>query len=237
VRAFGGDDPIVTAGKVSSEPPPPLDGAMGSSLVVRSLGAALSKGVAKELGDRFASCVDLGEAVARAIDRPSDGGSSTSLDALLEAASAPNLDGNGPASDLIEVERAPLSSRVVLERAVRRTSDRPMLTPYGETPSRPSIVIRKQTHRWQNVIAAAALIVIIALVVMGKKQHDGSSRDAADAGASATAHATVIVTPVAAPAIRRTNGKAHQAAPATSSADAASAVSPAPEPSALPRDE
>ena len=165
MRAFGGDDPIATAGKVSSEPPPPLDPAIGSGPVVRSLNAALAKGVAKELGDRFASCVDLGEAVARAIERPAG---DLSIDALLGAASAPHLDDNGPASERIELERTPLSSRIALERAARR-SDRPLLTPYGETPARPSIIIRKQTHRLQNVAAAAALIVIVLLIVLGKR--------------------------------------------------------------------
>jgi serine/threonine protein kinase len=196
VRAFGGDDPIVTAGKVSSEPPPPLDAAMGTAPVVRSLNAALGKGVAKEVGDRFASCVDLGEAVARAIERPAEG--TSSIEALLGAASAPHLDDNGAASDRIELERTPLSSRIALERAVgvRRTSDRPMLTPYGETPARPSIIIRKQTHRLQNVIAAAALIVIVALVFMGKKkqQEEGVSlQDAAKALPSASPRTTVIM--------------------------------------------
>ena len=179
IRAFGGDDAIVTAGKVSSEPPPPLEPALGSAPVVRSLGAALSKGVAKEVEGRFASCVDLGEAVARAIERPAD--------ADGDASTTP--------SDRIEVglERTPLSSRVALEKA-RRSSDRPgpMLTPYGasrtETP-RPSIIIRKQTHRWQNLIAASALLVILILVVLGKKQQqrDVEARDAASASAVVTA--------------------------------------------------
>ncbi len=182
-RAFGGDDPIVTAGKVSSEPPPPLDASLGSALVVRQLNAALSKGVAKEVVDRFASCIDLGETVARAIERPNDTGG-PSIDALLAAASAANLDSSGPASDRIEIERTPLSSRAGLERAVRRTSDRPMLTPYGD---RPSIVIRKQTHQLQNVVAAIALVVIIVLIVMGKKQRDRASlQDAASASPTAS---------------------------------------------------
>jgi serine/threonine protein kinase len=180
IRAFGGEDAIVTAGKVSSDPPPPLDVGLGSPPVVRSLSAALSKGVAKEVDGRFASCVDLGEAVARAIERPADADG--------------GLDTSGATSDRIEVdlERTPLSSRIAVERA-RRSSDRPspMLTPYGatrsETPARPSIVIRKQTHRWQNLIAAAALIVIIVLVVLGRKQQqrDVDAKNAATASASA----------------------------------------------------
>jgi serine/threonine-protein kinase len=214
VRAFGGEDPIATAGKVSSEPPPPLESAIGTPAVVRSLNAALAKGVAKDVNDRFASCVDLGEAVARAIERPTGEGVG-SLDALLAASGASHLDDNGGASDRIEIERTPLSSRAV---AVRRTSDRPMLTPYGgETPARPSIIIRKQTHRLQNVIAAAALVVIVALVVMGKKQqqNEGASlQDAAKglpsgAGAGAArATSTVVATPVGLSS-KRAGAKAH----------------------------
>ena len=194
MRAFGGDDPIVTAGKVSSEQPPPLEATIGTAPVVRSLNAALSKGVAKDLGDRFASCVDLGEAVARAIERPADG---LALDSLLGASSSPNLDGNGPPSarsERIELERTPLSSRIALERSARR-SDRPLLTPYGETPARPSIIIRKQTHRLQNVAAAAALIVIVLLIVLGKRsQSEGVSlQDAARSLPSAAPRTTVVV--------------------------------------------
>jgi serine/threonine protein kinase len=204
MRAFGGEDPIVTAGKVSSEPPPPLDATIGTPPVVRSLNAALSKGVAKDLGDRFASCVDLGEAVARAIERPADGG--VSIDSLLGASGAPHLDDNGPASERIELERTPLSSRMTLERTARR-SDRPLLTPYGETPARPSIIIRKQTHRLQNVAAAAALIVIVLLVVLGKRQQsEGVAREEAAARAlpSAAAPRTSTVVPATSSAKRGT---------------------------------
>jgi serine/threonine-protein kinase len=191
LRAFGGDDPIVTAGKVSSEPPPPLAAGLGPALVIRSLGGALGKGVAKEVDGRFASCIDLGEAVARAIERPVEG--PTSIDAMLEATSVATLDDRGLPS--LKVERTPLSSRVALERAAR-VSERPLLTPYGETP-RPSVFIRKQTHRFQNVIAAIALVVIVALVVMGKRQNESAALDATRAPASASAH------PSAAPATAR----------------------------------
>ena len=193
VRAFGGDDPIVTAGKVSSEPPPPLEPGLATAPVVRSLGAALSKGLAKEVIDRFASCVDLGEAVARAVERPNDG---PSIDAMLEASSAPNLDSNGPASDRIEIERTPLSSRVAL---AKRTSDRP--TPYGETPARPSIMIRARTNRLQNLIAAAALVVIVVLVVWGKKdQRETAAREDAGAASAAAAAGSMAAAAAASPA-------------------------------------
>ena len=227
MRAFGGDDPIVTAGKVSSEPPPPLDATMGTPAVVRSLNAALAKGVAKDLGDRFASCVDLGEAVARAIERPAEG--AVSIDSLLGASSAPHLDDNGPASERIELERTPLSSRMSLERAARR-SDRPLLTPYGETPARPSIIIRKQTHRLQNVAAAAALIVILLLIVLGKRQQsEVVARDEAAArqvpSTTAAPRTSAVVPATSSP--KRSNARSRAAVDAMdagASADAAASA-------------
>ena len=233
VRAFGGDDPIVTAGKVSSEPPPPLDPAVGSAPVVRALNAALAKGVAKEVGDRFASCVDLGETVARAIERPNDP-PGPSIDAMLAAAAA-SLDAGGPPSDRIEIERTPLSSRAGLERAVRRTSERPMLTPYGD---RPSIVIRRQTHKFQNVVAAVALVVIIVLVILGKKQRDSASLvDAAKGLPSAAAapqpsHTPAIPTPI--PQGRKTTPHVHPSASTSASASASTSASASASGSAVP---
>ncbi len=226
LRAFGGDDPIVTAGKVSSEPPPPLEAGLGSPPVVRSLGAALAKGVAKEVEGRFASCVDLGEAVARAIERPADG---PSIGGLLGASGAASLD----AGNLeLEIERTPLSSRVTVERAARtRSSDRPLLTPYGETPARPSIIIRKQTHRWQNLIAAAALVVIVILIVLGKKQQQRvEAQNATFASAAATASGSAVHLPPSAatvgPSSKRPAGThAHPAAsPSVSAAGDAGAM-------------
>ncbi|MBS2015247.1 MAG: serine/threonine protein kinase [Deltaproteobacteria bacterium] len=175
-RAFGSDDPIVTAGKVSSEPPPPLEVGLGTATQVRTLTAALSKGLAKEVAGRFGSCLDLGDAVARAIER----GDAPSLEMLAAR------EGDG---ERIEVERTPLSSRVALtERAVRSAVERASLTPYGETPARPSVMIRKKTHRVQNLIAAAALLVIIGLVVMGRRSDEERARFAVpSASASSSA--------------------------------------------------
>ena len=71
---------------------------------------------------------DLGEAVARAIERSAD---------------ADAVEGGATPSDRIEVglERTPLSSRVALEKA-RRSSERPspMLTPYGASRISPSAI-------------------------------------------------------------------------------------------------
>ena len=222
IRAFGGDDPITTAGKVSGEAPPSLDAAMGSAGVVRALGVALAKGMAKEVEGRFASCIDLGEAVARAVERPAEGDSTLDL-----------------ASGNIELERTPLSSRVTLER--RSGSGRPaaLLTPYvtgrAETPiTRPSIVILKQTHRWQNLMAAAALIVIVVLVMLGKKQHQ---RDVEAQAQDLETHPAPSVTPTlhngtppVVPTVRRPIQRPHPSA--TVSAATPDASTPAPDASA-----
>ncbi len=227
VRAFGGPDAIATARNVSSEPPPPLEPALGSAPVVRALGAALSKGVAKEVAGRFASCVDLGEAVARAIERPD-----------IEAP-----DDNVTLSERIEIdlERTPLSSRVTVERA-KRTSDRPspILTPYGaphaETPARPSIIVRKQTHRWQNLVAASALIVIVLLVVFGRRT---PTRERETEAQPVKGSSTVKVTPPnAAPgsgAPSRRSSPRLVAPPVAPSADAG--VAPVVTPSSSPQDD
>lgn len=222
-RAFGGDDPIVTAGKVSSEPPPPLDPSLGTLPVIRSLNASLAKGMAKEVEGRFASCVDLGEAVARVIERPNEG---PSIDAMLEAASAPHLDDAALVTELIEVERTPLSSRGALERAAR--SSYPPPPAHGETPIRPSIMIRRETNKWQNYIAAIALLVIVILVVMGKKANDGAARgDAASSSASAalSARPPPALPPPPVPAPKRSPARARPSASVAADA-ASSAASP-----------
>jgi serine/threonine-protein kinase len=238
-RAFGGDDAIVTAGKVSSEPPPPIDAGIGSANVVRSLNAALAKGLAKEVDARFASCVDLGEAVARAVERPNDSSLTVDIDAMLEASSALHLDDNGAASSLIELERTPLGSRTALERAARRSSNPPIATPHGETPIRPSIIIRRQTNRWQNIIAAAALLVIILLVVTGKKSpptNDGASLQEASKLANAGLGGAAA-TSTAVPTGKRPATRPHLAASAASSAPGDGGAASPPSSPAVPRDE
>jgi serine/threonine-protein kinase len=168
-RAFAGEDPVLTAAKVTDEPPPPLPAYLASTPVLRALNTTLAKGLAKESDARFASCVDLGEAVGRAIERATDG---AVVDMVLDLPSAARADGQ----DRIELERTPLSSRVALERAARRTSSYPPAPiPKGLTPARPSIVIRGQNNRWQNVLTAAALVVIVALVLLGKRSGDSGT--------------------------------------------------------------
>jgi serine/threonine-protein kinase len=170
-RAFGSDDPIATAGKVSSEPPPPMHPSLGTGPQVRALGNVLMRGLAKEATNRHASCAELGDAVARAIERP-------------PASDAPPAD--VMISEKIEIERTPLSSRIALaERAVKLASEGASLTPIaGETP-RPSVFIRRKTERLQNIAAGIAVLVIIGLIAFGRRQDD-ASRTAPSASASAS---------------------------------------------------
>ncbi|MBX3216594.1 MAG: serine/threonine protein kinase [Labilithrix sp.] len=156
-RAFAGEDAIVTAGKVSSEPPPPLHESIGPDGVVRALDLTLQRGLAKEPEARFATCAELGQEVARAI----------------EAGAAPRRVTGGrsashltPVPGLIEIERTPLSSRMAIaERAMHEYGAGPAS---GETP-RPSIFLRRRTHRFQNIAAGVALVVIVALILLGRR--------------------------------------------------------------------
>ncbi len=192
-RAFGGDDAITTAGRVSNEAPAPIHESIASEAVLKNLEAALHRGLAKDPKDRFASCTELGEAVGRALDPP-----------LLP--------------DVLEVERTPLSSRMVI--ITERTSLTPPPGTGSETPLRPSIMIRQKTHRAQNIVAAIALLVIIILVLLGRR----SSEEAKEAARQAAKEAgTESAAPVAAPR-PAPKPKAHgTASPATAPASSEAA--------------
>ncbi|HVJ89664.1 MAG TPA: serine/threonine-protein kinase [Labilithrix sp.] len=178
VRAFGGEDAIATAGKVSSEPPPPLVDSMGPDPVVRQLDDALQRGLAKAPEERFSSCAELGQAVLRAIEN----------DNLPRLSVTPR-----PLPELIEIERSPLSSRAAtVERAMNEQVS--VIGAAVETPL-PSIYLRKRTHRVQNIAAGIALIVIVGLLVLGRR-----APSVGNASASATASASVSAAPSSAPA-------------------------------------
>lgn len=187
VRAFGSGDPIVTAGKVSNDAPPPLEASLGSSAQLRALSYALTRGLAKDASKRFPTCLELGEAVARAVERP-------------PASDAPPPDVT--ISEKIEIERTPLSSRTALvERASRMVG--PSLTPIaglaGDTV-RPSVFIRqKKTERVQNIAAGVALLVIVGLVVFGRRQDESAAAHDAARAATSLASSTASARPAAPP--------------------------------------
>ncbi|MCW5835220.1 MAG: serine/threonine protein kinase, partial [Labilithrix sp.] len=156
-RAVAGEDAIATAGKVSSERPPPLHESIGPEAVVRALDVTLQRGLAKEPEARFATCAELGQEVARVIESGA---------APRRGAGARSASHLTPVPGLIELERTPLSSRMaIVERAMSEHGAGP---PSGETP-RPSIFLRRRTHRFQNIAAGVALIVIVALVLLGRR--------------------------------------------------------------------
>jgi eukaryotic-like serine/threonine-protein kinase len=156
-RAFAGDDAIVTAGKVSSEPPPPLHESIGPDGIVRSLDAALQRGLAKSPEARFGSCAELGAEVGRIIDAET---------AIRRTVSGRPM-GLTPIPDILEMERTPLSSRVAMvERAL--TEQLTVGVSTGDTP-RPSLFQRRRTQRFQNIAAGLALVVIVVLILVGRR--------------------------------------------------------------------
>jgi serine/threonine-protein kinase len=127
-RAFPGSDALVVAGRIASEQPPPLEAVDSDPRVVTRLNAVLRRGMAKDKADRYASCNELGEAVAAAIEAP-----------------LPEISQITPA--LVPSESMPASVR-------------------------PSVILRKKTHRVQNIVAAAGLLTIVTLVAIGRRNRD-----------------------------------------------------------------
>jgi eukaryotic-like serine/threonine-protein kinase len=176
-RAFGGEDAIVTAGKVSSEPPPPLHESIGPESIVKTLDATLQRGLAKSAAERFASCAELGAEVARVIE---EGQSKSSIPPPATATARARRGLSAlmtpvPTGSLMEgLERTPLSSRVAtVQRAAAAADGGPTTgTPSSPTPSetnRPSIYLRKRTHRFQNIAVGIAIVTIIVLVLIGRR--------------------------------------------------------------------
>jgi eukaryotic-like serine/threonine-protein kinase len=181
-RAFGGEDALDTVGRVTGSPPEPLEASLGASPTVRELGKALLKGLSKEPDGRYATCTELGEAIAQAIEP------------------TPELNMDPLASELIELERTPLSSRMALAGRAARMSERPILTPLG-TPyggDRPSMMARAKTQRVQNVAAGFALFVIVVLILLGRRsrpEEDDLSRPVPSVSAGPSAPAAHAPTP------------------------------------------
>ncbi len=188
-RAFGGEDAIATAGKVSSDAPPPLHEAIGPEPVVRAVDAALQRGLAKAPEDRFGSCADLGEEVARAIETEGGTRRSGSLRTAGDLMTSP------PALLELELERTPLSSRMSIAQRSHGDHASVVVSGSGETPLRPSMFVRRRTHRFQNIAAGVALIVIVVLVLLGRRTPSAENGSDPSANASASASADALAAP------------------------------------------
>ncbi len=151
-RAFGGDDPLDVARKVSDDDPRPLETLDADPRIVTRMNGVLKRGMAKKPEDRYQSAEDFGNALGIAIE-----------------------------------------SRVFTETP--QSQGRLLITPRPgpvatETPIRPSLIIRKKTQRAQNVFAGVGLVVIIALIVFGRRTAEESlPKDAPSATPSAAAPA------------------------------------------------
>lgn len=210
-RAFDGEDAISTAGKVSSEPPPPLQDTMGPDTVVRSLDQVLQRGMSKAPELRFASCAELGQAVARVIER-------------AEMLPRPPATGRGapiitPPPEMLEIERTPLSSRA---RAAPPGVLAAIAAAGNESSSRPSYFARQKTQRFQNIAAGVAILVIVALIVFGRRSSSSESANAA-ASASASAAGVLIPLPTTTPSPKRPRPAPHPSATSSATVDAGAA--------------
>jgi serine/threonine-protein kinase len=185
-RAFAADDAIATAGKVSSEPPPPLEAEVGPPSVVDALNGALQRGLAKTPEARFRSCAELGQEIARILTESGEGGVRRS------SMRPPRPEGQAsPPPGLLDLERTPLSSRAV--HAERLLSEVVGGRPSESPTAIPSLYHRKRTQRFQNIAAGIALIVIIVLVLMGRRspqavEDDAGAPAAVVPGAGSTNH-------------------------------------------------
>jgi hypothetical protein len=100
--------------------------------------------------------------------------------------------------------------------------------PVATESSRPSIYMRKRTHRFQNIAAGIALLVIIALVVIGRRSPAPIAEDLQEVPSSATAPSAGAPRPPPKPAARPSSSR-----PATS---AYASARPAEDAAAAPAD-
>ncbi|MCA9587767.1 MAG: serine/threonine protein kinase [Myxococcales bacterium] len=191
-RAFEGEDAVAIAEAVDRASPAPLDPATATPRIVEALDRALARGMHKQPQDRFRSCAELAEAVAKAIEAPTS--VDTPAPASTRAPVAPSADAAPTAAPRPRTLTAPElpttppappppppSARSPMSRDL---SQRITLTPQED--DRPSVIIRARTKRWQNIVAGAAVIVIIALTIFGRDRHHDTLADPTlDAGAPA----------------------------------------------------
>jgi serine/threonine protein kinase len=190
-RAFPGDDALAIAARIATEPAPMLPPGAVDARVASRIDLVLGRAMARDPARRFASCRELGDALAKAIE-----------------------------ARIID------SSRV------------------SELP--PRSIVPRQTRRIQNFIAAGALIVIVALLLLGRRSSDAgvSLRRVSNAFAAAIAKApererAAVVMPPPPPRARPATGHGDAGTDAEAHADASTLdarAATAPAVDAEPRD-
>jgi serine/threonine-protein kinase len=192
-RAFPGEDALTIATRIATEPAPPLPFIQAASdpRIVNRMDAVLTRAMTKDPQRRYASCRELGEALAVAIETRNE--------------------------TIISEIPAPLS------------------------------IVPRQTRRIQNIIAAGALLLIVGLLLLGRRSEEGtgvSLRRASSAFAATLASAQEHERPAVAtppprprptPAARADAGAPlNDAAAPPLPAPSADASSPSPSPASGP---
>ena len=120
-RAFPGDDALTIATRIATEVAPPLPFTSADPRVVTRLDQVLARAMSKDKTKRYASCLELGEAVSEAIE-----------------------------------------GRFAVE--ISRAIDTPV----------PRSIVPRATRRIQNLFAAVALVVIVTLLLLGRREAEPS---------------------------------------------------------------
>lgn len=149
---------------------------LGSAEWVAKLVEIFRKALNHEPSHRFASCSEFGDAVADAIEEHVYGKPLSSSMAALQF--APPIADQSPSP-------AKLASTATTTASVHSTN------------SSPSVIARRHTHRWQNVLVAIALTVLGILAFVSKKSRVSSPTpgSSGDAGVAANANANAVRTP------------------------------------------
>lgn len=121
-RAFPGDDAVSVAAKIAHESPEPFAASLGLAAAVD---AVFARGLARKPEDRFASCSELGEALAEAIAQDPAGArvEATATAAIPARASRSSLDGAavGPEAGRVRRDDEPLRRAAIEAPSERKT--------------------------------------------------------------------------------------------------------------------
>ena len=138
-RAFPGDDAVSVASRIAHESPEPFAASLGLSAAVD---AVFARGLARKPEERFASCSDLGDALAEAVapEPAAARAEATSFPAIPARASRSSLDGASVGADAGRVRR----------------DDEPLRRSAPEVPS----------ERKAGQVVLGALVVVITAMLL-----------------------------------------------------------------------